>query len=414
MPPPLSKSGLKGISQNVASFNKQSRNANQVQRIFKMMQGTFVLALTELQMEDIKLSRLNSEIMTSTGTALLMPLAGSSGAATLALGAGILNGSFATPTRFMTRWKWENVWALWALFAMLILPWTVAFLTVPHLLASYQATGVRHALLLVIAFGGGYGIAAICFGLGVEAIGIALNFAIALGTATVVGSAIPLFWFHSESVFTRQGFVIEAGIAIITLGIVLCGVAGQSKERDQAKQVNESQRPPFAKGLAFALIAGAGSAFQNLGLAFGVPLLHRAAELGTPQSLQANVIWAPLLTATFVPYLLFCARLWKKNRSWSLFFAPQTANYWFFGFLMGALWFSSIVGYGAAASRMADLGPVLGWPLFMSAIILTSNVWGFALGEWKGAPRSSLITMFTGLVFLIVGFCTLAWSSRLA
>jgi L-rhamnose-H+ transport protein len=367
-------------------------------------------------MRYIQHARLASDAMIANVTALLMPLAGSSGAATLALGAGVLNGSFATPTRFMTRWKWENVWALWALFAMLILPWAAAFVTVPHLFAAYQTTAAHHALLLVIAFGAGYGIAAICFGLGIDAIGIALNFAIALGTATVVGSAIPLFWFHSGSVFTRQGFVIEAGIAIITLGIVLCGIAGRSKERHQAKQLSEAQnrRPPFAKGLAFALIAGAGSAFQNLGLAFGVALIERAAELGTPQSFQANVIWAPLLTATFVPYLLFCARLWKRNRSWSLFFAPNSASHGFFGFLMGALWFSSIIGYGAAASRMADLGPVLGWPLFMSAIILTSNVWGLALGEWKGATRSSLVTMFAGLVFLIIGFGTLAWSARLA
>ena len=165
---------------------------------------------------------------------------------------------------------------------------------------------------------------------------------------------------------------------------------------------------------AVALVAGAGSAFQNFGLAFGVPLLHRAAELGAPQSYQANVIWAPLLSATFIPYLFFCARLWKKNHSWGLFFAPETTSYWLFGFLMGALWFASIVGYGAAAARMADLGPVLGWPLFMSAIILTSNVWGLALGEWKGASRSSLFTMLAGLGGLILGFCTLAWSSRLA
>ena len=81
---------------------------------------------------------------------------------------------------------------------------------------------------------------------------------------------------------------------------------------------------------------------------------------------------------------------------------------------MGALWFSSIVIYGAAAARMADMGPVLGWPLFMSAIILTSNVWGLAVGEWKDASRRSLITMFTGLAGLILGFCILAWSSRMA
>lgn len=308
------------------------------------------------------------------------------------------------------------MWALWAVLALFVFPWVVAFITVPHLWASYQAAEVHHATLLVVAFGAGYGIAAICFGLGIDAIGIALNFAIALGTATAVGSAIPLLWFHSASVATRQGLVIEAGIAVIVIGIILCGLAGRSKEKDQAKLLNEAKGPRsrFATGLILAIVAGAGSAFQNFGLAFGGPLLHRAADLGAGQSYQANVIWAPLLTASLVPYLLYCGWLWKKNHSWSLFFAPRTASYWLFGLLMGALWFSSIAVYGAAAAHMADLGPVLGWPLFMSAIILTSNVWGLAVGEWRGVRRASLITMFAGLGGLILGFCTLAWSARLA
>jgi L-rhamnose-H+ transport protein len=342
---------------------------------------------------------------------------GASGAATLALGAGVLNGSFATPTRFMTRWKWENVWALWAFLAMLILPWATAFMAVPHLLALYSAPELRHALLLVIAFGAGYGVAAICFGLGIAAIGIALNFAIALGTATAVGSAIPLIWFHSESLFTHQGFVIEAGITLVIAGIVLCGAAGRMKERDHSKQPTDAKRAPssqFAKGLALAVVAGAGSALQNFGLAFGAPLLRRAADFGAGESYRSSVIWAPLLTATLVPYLLFCLRLWRKNHSWNLFLARGTQSYWWFGLLMSTLWFSSLVLYGAAAARMADLGPVLGWPLFMSAIILTSNVWGLALGEWKGASGRSLMIMFAGLAGLILGFCTLAWSSRVA
>jgi L-rhamnose-H+ transport protein len=341
----------------------------------------------------------------------------SSAAATLALGAGVLNGSFATPTRFMNRWRWENVWGVWAFLALFVLPWIVAFSTVPQLLALYESPDVRHALFLVIAFGAGYGIAAICFGLGVEAIGIALNFAIALGTATAVGSAIPLVWFHSAAIFTRQGLVIEAGIVLVIVGIVLCGIAGRSKEKDKTKQLSETNQPrssSFAKGFTLAIVAGVGSALQNFGLAFGGPLLRRAAELGATQTYQANAIWAPLLSATFVVYLFFCARLWKKNHSWNLFFAPRTARYWLFGLVMGGLWFSSIVLYGAAAVHMADLGPVLGWPIFMSAIILTSNVWGLALGEWKGASRAALVTMFAGLAGLILGFCTLAWSSRLA
>src|SRR5437763_680977 len=135
---------------------------------------------------------------------MMLPIAvfsfASAGPAMLALAAGILNGSFATPTRFMNRWKWENVWALWAVLAMFVLPWALALITVPHLAAVYHPTEVHHALILVVVFGAGYGIAAICFGLGVDAIGIALNFAIALGTATAVGAAIPLVLLHPEMV----------------------------------------------------------------------------------------------------------------------------------------------------------------------------------------------------------------------
>src|SRR5438874_176835 len=98
----------------------------------------------------------------------------------LALLAGILNGSFATPTKYAARWKWENLWAIWAVVAFFVVPWSLAILTVPHLLAVYEGASA-HTLLSVIGFGAGYGIAAVCFGLGVEAIGIALNFAIALG-----------------------------------------------------------------------------------------------------------------------------------------------------------------------------------------------------------------------------------------
>jgi hypothetical protein len=153
-----------------------------------------------------------------------------------------------------------------------------------------------------------------------------------------VGSAIPLLWFHSASVLTRQGLVIEVGIALIVAAIVLCGIAGRAKERDQGRQLNATQTlhsNSFAKGLALAIVAGAGSALQNLGLVFGIPLLHRAAELGAAQSYQANAIWAPLLTATFLPYIFFCAWLWRKNRSWPLFFRPKTATHWLSGLHYG-------------------------------------------------------------------------------
>jgi L-rhamnose-H+ transport protein len=334
-----------------------------------------------------------------------------SGGILLALLAGILNGSFAAPTKYTGRWRWENIWAIWAVVAFFIVPWLIAIITVPNLSAVYDSADGR-TLLTVIAFGASYGIAAVCFGLGVEAIGIALNFAIALGLSTAVGSLVPLLSLHPDQLFTPKGITVEAGIGVVLLGIVVCAVAGRAKERELTQAANKTQTS-FKVGLAFAIIAGIGSPFINFGLAFGGPLLTRAAAEGASAASQANVIWPPLLTATLIPYLAYCAYLWRKNNSLKLYAAPGTGSYWLLGALMGILWMSSIAIYGAASATMAQMGPVLGWPLFMSAIIITSNAWGFATGEWRRVRRTTVLTVSIGMLLLILGFCILAWSFRI-
>jgi L-rhamnose-H+ transport protein len=257
----------------------------------------------------------------------------------------------------------------------------------------------------------------------VEAIGIGLNFAIALGLSTAVGSLVPLIAFHPEQLFTTKGLTVECGIAVVLLGIIVCAVAGQNKERQLAPTVdgaNQSDNAPgvrsarFKIGLLFAVIAGIGSPFLNFGLAFGGPLLTRAAAQGATAASQSNVIWPPMLTATLFPYLAYCTYLWRKNGSFRLFTQPETKSYWVFGALMGVLWMSSIAIFGTASATMAEMGPVLGWPLFMSAIIITSNVWGFATGEWRRVRPGVILTVSVGMLLLILGFCILAWSFRVA
>lgn len=328
----------------------------------------------------------------------------------LALVAGILNGSFATPTKYTLRWKWENIWALWAFTAFFVVPWAIALATVPNLFTVYSQAGSKPVLLLIV-FGAGYGIAAACFGLGVEALGIALNFAIALGISIAIGSLLPLLTQHRDQAFTARGLTIMGGIAVTLVGIVVCAIAGKAKERALTPAQTTARPASFGKGLMFAIIAGVGSPFLNFGLAYGDPVLKSAAAQGASLAAQSNAIWPPVLTATLIPYLLYCATLWKKNRSFGLFAAPGTAIYWLAGGLMGLLWMGSISLYGTAAAAMAGMGPVVGWPLFNASIIITSNVWGFSTGEWRGVPPGAVRTMITGMLLLIVGLGILAYAS---
>ena len=115
----------------------------------------------------------------------------------LALVAGILNGSFAAPMKYAKYWKWENIWSVWAVVGMLLFPWFMVYVTVPDMVGFYQQAGIREILLLV-GFGVGFGLAQIFFGLGIAALGIALNFAIAIGLSTALGSLVPLVALHSD------------------------------------------------------------------------------------------------------------------------------------------------------------------------------------------------------------------------
>ena len=335
----------------------------------------------------------------------------------LAILAGVINGSFPAPIKYAKVWKWENIWSVWAVFGMVVFPWLVVFLTIPDPWDVYYGVALK-SLLLTMSFGVGFGLAQIFFGLGIAAIGMALNFAIAIGLSTVLGSLVPLLAHQRDRIFTRQGAAIFFGLLLMLAGIVGCALAGKMKEtylraRHPRPRESAAVAMSFAAGLSLCILAGLGSPLTNFGYAFGTPLLARAAAQGVSPSSQANVIWAPLNTSAFIPYIFYCIHLWQKNKTAPLFLAPGTASNWVLGAAMGLMWFASTVIYGAVLARLGEMGPVLGWPLFMSAIIVASYVWGLATAEWKGAGRRALNTMLGSILLLILGFATLAYARTL-
>ena len=333
--------------------------------------------------------------------------------------AGALNGSFAAPTKYARHWKWENIWSVWGVWGMLILPWALVFATVPHAVSFFLHTPADQWWLLIL-FGIAFGLAQILFGLAIAAVGIALSFAIAIGISTAFGSIVPFLSQHADKVFTREGLFFLIGIVLMLAGIVVSAAAGLEKERQlrlrsdlAAGSGSAGKKMSFAAGLILLILAGLGSPSNNFGAAFCTPTIQRAVAMGTSVTNEYNVIWAPLLTASLVPYLIYCIYLWRKNRSFHLFAAAGSGINWVFGFVMAALWMGSTAIYGVAMSRIGSMGPVLGWPLFMSVIILASSGWGSLTGEWKGAGSRAVKIMIAAIVLLIIGFCTLSYSSTL-
>jgi L-rhamnose-H+ transport protein len=92
----------------------------------------------------------------------------------LAIIAGIMGGAFAMPMKYMGRWSWENVWAIFILVSCVLMPVIVVKATIPgfvEILRLAPAGAVASAILTGLAWGFG----AIMFGQGVCAIGVAMG-----------------------------------------------------------------------------------------------------------------------------------------------------------------------------------------------------------------------------------------------
>ncbi|MGC2163520.1 MAG: L-rhamnose/proton symporter RhaT [Silvibacterium sp.] len=322
--------------------------------------------------------------------------------------ASIMNASFTLPMKYTSRWAWENTWMAWTILALLVLPPIVTVGTVPHLREVYSsaAPGV---LLAVILFGAGWGVAQVFFGLAVDTIGIALTFSLVLGTSAAVGTLIPLIHLHPERLQTSAGRGVLGGVALVIAGVLVCAVAGRKRE----KALNEyaGTQKSSARGIALAILCGFGASFINLGLAFGSPLIQAARSAGAGELNASNIVWMPLMLAGSIPNLMYCLWLLRKNRTGSKF-AHGRLSHWALAFVMAVLWLGSTLLYGISAAKLGSWGPVLGWPLFMSLIVITASMLGMMTGEWKDSGRLPIKIQWSGVALLVLAVFVLASMSR--
>ena len=235
--------------------------------------------------------------------------------------AGLLNGSFVVPMKKMKGWHWESTWLVFSTVGLLIVPWLIALLTVPHLGALLMSSPPTEVAKVLI-FGLGWGIGNILFGLGVTQLGLALGYGIILGIIATVGSVLPLIILHPDRIWTRQGYALMGGMVLVLVGIVICAIAGRRRERETAAQKVGGPQSAFVVGLIICILSGVFSAMLNFAFTFGAELQRRALAVGTGTSMAANGVWALTLTTGFLANAAYCVYLLQKNRTWGDFSAP--------------------------------------------------------------------------------------------
>ena len=319
--------------------------------------------------------------------------------------AGIANATFALPMKFARRWAWENIWLAWTLFALVLLPVATAVVSIPSLGAVYRDAGAG-AVDVVMLCGAGWGLAQVLFGLSIDAIGIGLTFSIVLGVSAAVGSLIPLIRLQHTSRGSSVVGPILPGIVLVLAGVFVCAIAGRMRERAQGGSA--AKRKSFGVGLAMALCSGLCAACMNFGVAFGAPILRSATAHGAGAQQVVNAVWLPLLMAGAIPNIAYCVYLLTRKRSWVNFRSPQTPAYVGLAAVMGILWFFSTALYGVATTQLGALGVVVGWPVFMSLIVVTAGILGILTGEWRNSGTRPVGLQTVGMLLLVMAVVMLS------
>jgi L-rhamnose-H+ transport protein len=320
------------------------------------------------------------------------------------IAAGALGSATLLPMKFVRQWRWENMWLVYALNAYLLFPLLMAWITVPGLRSVYTQAGSM-VVTEVLLFGFGWGVSVVMLGIAAAAVGLAVSTGIILGCSIALGSLIPLLLLGSDQFLTWEGARIALGDLLVLAGVLCCARAAQLREPDAAvAQVGTRLR---GRGLLICFVAGLLTPLLNFALASGKPIVALAIEHGASNSQAANSVWGLAVSAGSLPSILYCCFLLARNRSLPDYLTPRRAINVVLCLTMAALFIASTIGYGFGATRMGELGPVIGWPVYVSSLLIGNSFWGWMTGEWRGAPRSAAVAMALGIALQVAGIIVL-------
>ena len=113
-------------------------------------------------------------------------------------------------------------------------------------------------------------------------------------------------------------------------------------------------------------------------------------------------VWLPLLCCrSGAQFALLCLSSGPQTYLDQLS-QPNLPAYAGLALIMAVLWFSSTALYGIATQWLGDLGVVVGWPVFMSLIVITASILGILTGEWRHSGRAPVFLQLTGMLLLVL------------
>ena len=316
-------------------------------------------------------------------------------------------GSFYIAFKKVKNWAWESYWFINGVFTWLIMPWLLAWFTVPELKTVLVEAPIK-SVFWTFFFGLLWGIGNLTFGLSLRYLGMSLGMALTLGLTTTFGTLVPPIFMgeFGEIITELPGQITLGGIAVCLGGIALCGWAGMSKENELSDEEKQKYIAEFnfKKGLLIAVFSGITSACFAFAIHAGDPISKQAVMQGTKEVWSNNVVLVVIMAGALFANGGICLVMNIKNRTAGNYVKAEGAslptNYLFCA-IAGIIGFSEFMFYGMGETQMGKYN-FASFSIHLAFVILFSNMWGLITHEWRGCSIRTYRVLFAGLTVLLL------------
>jgi L-rhamnose-H+ transport protein len=332
---------------------------------------------------------------------------------------GLAGAVFYLPLKKVRNWAWESYWLFYALFALLIVPWALAFIQSPNILTVLKAAPARELWYCYLC-GAAWGFGGLTWGLMIRYLGVGLGLAIGCGLCSAAGTMVPkiLRGEFAQLFQSNAGIASFLGVLVSLLGIVLVGLAGMSKEKELPEEQKKKAVAEynFGKGMMVAIFSGLMSAALGFGLVGGptIEQLSLTTQPVTAMAWKGMPVLVIALLGGFTVNFLWCLFLNARNKTFGDYArkdAPLLANV-FLGASAGAIWVCQFIAFKTGEPQMGGQSYV-GWAVLMASSIMFSGLLGLFLGEWKGTSGKTRCLLSCGLTVLLGSAVLSGYSGKL-
>jgi L-rhamnose-H+ transport protein len=314
--------------------------------------------------------------------------------------AGSMMGANLAPLKRIRVWKWENFWFVYSIVSLLVVPFALAFLLLPHL-ATVDLSVPFSTIAKPFLYGSLWGVAQLGAGICVDKIGIALTGSVLNGLCAAFGAITPLVLQHAELLSKSSGLLLLGGIAVMLVGVSLCGWAGFQREKtENAAALTKRADGSYFLVMVLAVVSGLLAALLNIALAFGGEIVQLARAQGARAAWAVFSVWPLALLGGLLVNLAYSMYLMFRNKTWGNFLAKpgEVGN----PILGGSIWMIAIAIYSSGTVFLGILGVSVGWALFQITMLLSGNLVGIWTGEWRSSGRKVFTVNLAGVGVLLI------------